>query len=140
MEETIEQQLMGACAAIDVECVLIGPGRYQLITPIATFDVEIRGERAIFMKNRYCMHDFSLYSNQMYPKTLIGTFDHLCHKYVERCAAKKMELGLANIAAKIDRLLEENARLMQENSELRLLPGAPEYYAAKAHYESLERK
>ena len=50
MKETIEQQLMGACAAIDVECVLIEPGRYQLITPIATFDVEIMETHIVFLK------------------------------------------------------------------------------------------
>lgn len=136
MEKTIEN-LRNACAAIDVECVEITFDRYELITPITTFIAVIRNNGYIGLFNEQYFENNIM--TRPAPGDILNVFDKWCYKYVERCAAKKTELALANIAAKMDRILEENARLMQENAELRLLPGAPEYYAAKAHFESLEQ-
>lgn len=137
MNQPLIEKLRSACAAIDVECVEISHDRYELITPITTLIAVIRNDYIIvFTKDPF--YD-GIKVVQPTPDGMLRAFDHLCFKYVERCAAKKTELALANIAAKVDRILEENARLMQENAELRLLPDAPEYYATKAHFESLER-
>jgi hypothetical protein len=51
-------------------------------------------------------------------------------------------IPMIQFLAGCDRLeyIKEIAKLKAENAELRLLPGAPDYFAAKEHYESLEKK